>query len=198
MKRAALAVAVALAVACRHEAPPTPTVAAASMDLDTAPAAPASGAVDGSRFALREAWFRVERRAGRRRVDLILSEGRAARLCATSEPEDARHVLLRFPERTGLSPGDLRGDPRPDAPVSAHWEARVDHRWQGRAGSVAVRIETATEGQVTGRVRACFGPGAEGCVAGSFQARLCVTELDLDGPLAGNVRGPTPDGGAAP
>lgn len=196
MKRAAVIVALC-ASACKAAPVAPTTVPAAAMDLAAVPETAVAGTVDGARFALREAWFRIDRRATRARVDVILSEGRATRLCATSEPEHARHVWLRLAGVTQPVPGDLRGAPSPDDAVTAHWETRASGSWQGRPGSVALRIETVSPALITGRVRACFGPGAEGCVAGSFQARACVNELDLDGPLAGNVRGPS-DGGAAP
>lgn len=196
MRRAAL-IAALCASACKAAAVAPTSVPAAAMDLSAVPERAVAGTVDGVRFALREAWFRVERRKGRARVDVILSEGRATRLCATSEPEHARHVWLRLAGVTQLAPGDLRGAPSPDDTISAHWETRASGAWQGRAGSVALRVETVSPALITGRVRACFGPGAEGCVEGSFQARACVTELDLDGPLAGNVRGPS-DGDAGP
>ena len=141
MRRFAL-VAVLCAGACKA-APAAPTsVPAASMDLSTVPETAVAGTVDGARFALREAWFRIDRRASRARVDVILSEGRATRLCATSEPEHARHVWLRLAGVTALAPGDLRGSPSPDEAVSAHWETRASGAWLlilGLAGALQRR-----------------------------------------------------------
>lgn len=190
--------AAALLVACRADAPAVSRVSPAAIDLDAVPTAAVSGAVDGARFTLREAWFRVERREGRARVDLLLSEGRATRLCATSEPEDARHLWVRITDVTALTPGDLRGGPTTSGAVTAHWESRASGHWEGRPGSVALRVEAADGAAVTGRLRACFGPGADGCVSGTFLARRCESELDLDGPLAGNTRRAPEDGGSPP
>jgi hypothetical protein len=190
--------AAALLLACRAVDPVATATPPTAIDLETVPSAAVSGAVDGAPFTLREAWFRVERRAGRAGVDLILSEGRATRLCATSDPEDARHLWVRVADATSLTPGDLRGGPTAAGAVTAHWESRASGRWAGRVGSVALRVESADRSAVTGRLRACFGPGAAGCVSGTFLARSCESELDLDGPLAGNTRRAPEDGGAAP
>jgi hypothetical protein len=168
------------------------------MDLSVAPSAPVSGAVDDAPFTLRDAWFRVEQRPGRERVDLVFSEGRATRLCATSEPEDARHLWVRLAGTALPSIGEFQATPSRDGAVSAHWEARTRGRWQGRPGALRMRLDTVTEDLAVGVLRACFGPGDQGCVAGSFQARRCVTELDPEGPLAGNVRRASRDGGPSP
>ncbi len=190
-------VALALTASCQS-ASVTTNVGADTLDLGLTPAGVVSGDLDGARFTLREAWFRVDRRDPRARVDLVFSEGRATRLCATSDPPHARHILVRFPRAQALAVGTLRGAPTAEAPVSAVFETHASDHWVGRPGSVAVAIDTSTPTLVTGRLRACFGPGAEGCVAGAFQARQCVTELDLDGPLTGNVRPSTDDAGAPP
>ncbi len=194
--RRALVIA-ALSLACQGQSVAT-SVSPDSLDLATAPAALVAGDVDGARFSLREAWFRVDRRQSRARVDLVLSEGRGTRLCANSDPPRARHVLVRFPGAQALSVGVQRGAPGASTPVTASFESHASGRWSGRPGAVAIEVLTATPTLVTGRVRACFGPGSEGCVAGAFQARLCVTELDVDGPLSGNVRPSTDDGGTSP
>ncbi|MFO0644892.1 MAG: hypothetical protein U0326_01560 [Polyangiales bacterium] len=195
MRRFFFGLALAVTASCQS---PTPTtnVGADTLDLGLTPAGAVSGELDGARFTLREAWFRVDRREPRARVDLILSEGRATRLCATSDPPHARHILVRVPRAQSLAVGTLRGAPGAETPVSANFETHASDHWVGRPGSVAIAIDTSTPTLVTGRIRACFGPGAEGCVAGAFQARQCVTELDLDGPLTGNVRPSTDDAGA--
>lgn len=189
--------AAALVASCQG-ASATTNVSPESLDLGVAPASAVSGDVDGARFTLREAWFRVDRREARARVDLILSEGRATRLCAASEPAHARHILVRFPRAQALAVGTLRAAPNAESPVSAMFETHASDHWVGRPGAVAVAIDTVTATLVTGRLRACFGPGGDGCVAGAFQARPCVTELDLDGPLSGNVRPTRDDAGAPP
>lgn len=194
--RRALAIA-SLAIGCEGTTVAT-NVSPDSLDLATAPAGLVAGDVDGARFTLREAWFRVDRRESRARVDLVLSEGRATRLCANSDPPRARHVLVRFPGAQGFTVGVQRGAPGATSPVTASFESHASGRWNGRPGAVAIEVLTATATQITGRMRACFGPGSEGCVAGSFQARLCVTELDVDGPLSGNVRPSSDDGGTSP
>jgi hypothetical protein len=175
-------------LACAQTEPPgrPPARRARDMDVDAIPAAPVHGTVHGEPFQLAEAWYRVVRFHGRERIDLILSEGHATRLCGESDPELARHVWLRFPGITRFAPGVARVDPPAQAPFSVHYEWTVDEKWRGHAGgSAVVALDTVEFDRVTGRVRVCFDDAAQSCVEGGFRASECRNELDVDGPRAG-------------
>lgn len=184
---------------CDHYEPGGPPAqTSAAMNVASIPTAGVSGTLGGQRFVLREAWYRVQRRAGRERIDLVLSEGRATRLCAESDPEGARHVWVRFPRWQRFSAGEYRIDPNSANPaMSVHYEAPREHAWEGRGvASAVVVIDEAAGDTVSGRIRACFGDATRSCVAGSFRAQECRSELDPDGPNAGNIRRrEAPDGG---
>ena len=89
MKRAAVTAGVLVAVAsCGHaQATRAPSERSSSMSVAEIPPSPVSGTLDGQRFAMHEAWYRVQRKAGRERIDIVISEGQHARLCAESVPE---------------------------------------------------------------------------------------------------------------
>lgn len=202
LERVALAASVLGAVAsCGHaEATRPPSETSASMNVAAIPPSPVSGTIDGQRFAMQEAWYRVVRKAGRERIDIIISEGHHARLCAESIPEMARHVWVRFPHWQHFAPGEYRVDPGTDAPLSVHYEVPAEHVWAGRGvASAVVSIESSTSDSVTGRIRACFGDATQSCVTGAFHAVECRNELEPDGPNSGNIRRrATQDAGAEP
>lgn len=187
MSRPLAALLLALAACAKApERPRPPAVLSAAMDLASVPPTAVAGSLRGRPFRTVEAWYRVSRLAGRERVDLIFSEGRAARLCGESTPELARHVWLRVPGVTQLAPGVLRVDPPAASPLSAHYEWAEDEKWRGHGGgAVALSVDEVSPGAVAGRVRVCFADAAQSCVAGSFRAQECRSELDLDGPRAG-------------
>ncbi|MCC6523337.1 MAG: hypothetical protein IT373_11795 [Polyangiaceae bacterium] len=185
----------ALAGCGKSEPVPVPAARAADLDPASVTETDVSGVIDAQRFTVREAWYRVERREGRRRVDVILSEGELGRLCKDEDVTHARHVWLRFNGIDTVAPGTYRGDSDADEDFSAHYEAHEEHGWTGRGGTAAVLIDAppplpegsapgATAEVVSGKLRACFGPGTEGCVAGLFRARRCLTEAELEGPFS--------------
>ncbi len=164
------------------------------MRVDAIPPPPVSGTVDGQPFHLRTAWYRIQRRMGRDRVDLILSEGGRARLCGESTPDRARHVWIRFPSVTALHTGVQRVDAPATNPFSIHFERILDGRWRGHSGGVGVvSVDTVERTTVTGRLRACFDDEGASCVSGTFRAEECQSELDLDSPISGGAsRGTMP------
>lgn len=181
----------------KSEPPIVSSIGAADLDPEAAAEMEVTGVIDGERFTLRDAWFRVEHKEHRHRVDLVLSDGEGARLCSDAEPGKARHVWVRFPGVEKVAPGVYRGDAGdPEATIAGNYEASGEHGWRGRAGAVAIAIDdpgaaaTPDAGVqsvpkvMAGRIRACFGPGQEGCVSGNFRARLCHTEFDLEGPFS--------------
>lgn len=185
---------------CARPAPVRPpAIRSADMQVGAIPPTPVAGTLDGQRFTLREAWYRVVRKAGRERVDLILSEGRATRLCAESDPELSRHVYLRFLQWQRPVAGELRVDPERAGVFSAHYEVPDGRQWRGTAVASAVVVFDAPQGDtVDGRLELCFGDATQSCVKGSFRARECRSELDPDGARAGNLNHPSADAGAAP
>ena len=187
-RASALAVAACVALgACREGAPPSrpPAMRSQAMDLAAVPPTPVAGSLRGRSFRTVEAWYRVVRMPGRERVDLIFSEGRAARLCGESVPELARHVWVRFPGVTQLAVGAVRVDPPAEAPMSLHYEWAEHDKWAGHGGgSAALSVDEVAPGAVAGRVKICFNDAAQSCVTGAFRAQECRNELDLDGPRA--------------
>lgn len=175
---------------CRHEAETRrpPARRSEAMAVALIPPAPVAGRLAGQPFRLRTAWYRVQRRPGRERVDLVLSEGARTRLCSESAPDHARHVWLRFPGVTALRPGEQRLDPPSARPFSVHYERVVGARWRGHGGgSAVVAFDSVQPSAVAGRLEVCFGDAAQSCVAGSFHAAECWSELDLDSPVSGGA-----------
>ncbi|MEI8255001.1 MAG: hypothetical protein WCJ30_04950 [Deltaproteobacteria bacterium] len=183
-------------VGCRWKPEVHQHLAVRSSDMQVAAIPPPSvgGSIDGQAFHLRTAWYRVERRAGRERVDLILSEGTRARLCGDSTPERAREVWLRFPGVTSLQAGVQRVDPPAATPFSIHYERIVDDRWRGHTGGAAVvSLDVVERTTISGRLRACFDDTSASCLSGTFRAEECQSELDLDSPISGGAsRGALP------
>lgn len=168
------------------ERPRPPAVRSQDMEVAAIPPTPVAGSLRGRAFRTVEAWYRVVRMPGRERVDLIFSEGHAARLCGESLPELARHVWVRFPGITQLPVGVARVDPPAAAPFSVHYEWTEREKWRGHGGgSAAIAVEEVVRGTVVGRAKICFGDATQSCVAGSFRAQECRSELDIDGPRSG-------------
>jgi hypothetical protein len=196
----------------------TPSQASSAMNFSTIAPATVTGRIAGRPFTARDIWYRVQRKAGRHRIDLVISEGRQTRLCAESDPEESRHVWVRFPEWQRFVVGEYRVDPSTTLPaptaMSVHYEAPEEqHRFEGnQTASAIVSIDSAVGDTVTGRMRACFGDAEHSCIEGTFRAIECRPELEPDSPNAGNYRRreapsataypqPAPaatDGGAAP
>lgn len=196
MRRLALACLAITALSCREAPPPRGPVreTAASMRAAQIADAPLRGMIGGRPFSLHTAWLRVVRRERVQRVDLVLSEGRPSRLCGAPSPSDSRQVVLRLRGVTALPAGELRvdlGDPRGE--VFA--EVPGEHAVEGLgSGSALLVVEQSAPDETAGRVRACFPDAHGSCVTGSFRARACWDELDLDGPRGARDR--APDGGA--
>jgi hypothetical protein len=183
---ALVVVCAALAGCKRPVARSTPAMRSSAMDLAAIAPTAVAGSLRGSPFRVVEAWYRVERAPGRERVDLILSEGHVGRLCGESVPELSRHVWVRFPRVTELAVGALRVDPPATTPISVHYEWADDGKWTGHGGgSAVVAVDEVAPGAIAGRAKICFDDPARSCVAGSFRARECRSELDLDGPRSG-------------
>lgn len=195
MSRLALAFLALAALSCR-EAPPSRgplRETAASMRAAQIPEAPLRGTLADRPFALQTAWLRVVRRARVQRVDLVLSEGRPSRLCGAPTPSDARQLVLRLRGVTALPAGELRVDGR-DPLREVFAESPGEHAVEGLgSGNALLVIEQTAPDETSGRLRACFPDVHRSCVAGSFRARVCWDELDLDGPRGARDR--APDGG---
>lgn len=198
--RIALLALCAVGFACSHPARPLPPSSRSSeMQVGLIPPTPVAGDLDGRRFVVRDAWYRVQRKAGRERIDLTLSEGRVTRLCAESDPEASRHVWLRFPQWQRFSAGEYRIDPGRTPVFTAHYEAPDGRPWKGTSEASAVLVLSPQEGDtVEGRIELCFADPTRSCVHGTFRARECRSELDPDGPSAGNLAHPPADGGPTP
>ncbi len=196
--RTFILVALCLALgACTRGATRTkpPTMRSRDMNLAAVPPTALAGVLRGRAFHTVEAWYRVVRTPGRERIDVIFSEGRVARLCGESVPELSRHVWVRLPGITRFSVGTTRVDPPAETPLSVHYEWAENEKWTGHGGGSAVlTIDSVAPSVVAGRAKICFGDTTQSCVEGSFRARECRSELDLDGPRAGARQGE----GAAP
>ncbi len=190
MKRA-LATALVLSVGCREPEAHTyaPRERAESMTPESLARSPVSGHLGGRPFTQRTAWYRVVRRPGHARLDLVVSEGTPSRLCAVPTPAGARQVLVRYDGTTALTPGPLRADPSPTAPFRVFYERPAEHGFEGVGGASALVVIDAIEANViVGRLRACFPDATGSCVGGAFRAEECRDELDFDGPRGGRTR----------
>lgn len=190
MKRA-LILAIVLFAGCREPDARTyaPRERAESMMPESVARSPVSGHLAGTPFTMRSAWYRVVRRPGHARLDLVVSEGAPSRLCARPTPADARQVVVRHEGTTALTPGPLRADPSPSAPFRVFYEHPGEHGFEGVGGASALVVIDAIEANVLlGRLRACFPDATGSCVGGAFRAEECRDELDFDGPRGGRTR----------
>ena len=147
---------------------------------DSIPDRPPSGKIAGTAFRFREARWRVDRRPGRERFEVWLSEARLPR-CGLPGHDRGRRVWFRIPQKTDPETGEWRVDPgQRNAPISVHYEVPEEHRWTGRQGGAALlRIDRVADlGEIFGRVDVCFDDGLRSCVAGRFRATPCVSRVD--------------------
>lgn len=168
---------------CDREAPPPRarlTRRAAQLDPDAIADRPPTGTLGETPFRFREARWKIDRRPGRERLEIWLSEEELPR-CGLPGHDLGRRLWFRIPRVTELRPGTWRVDPgQRRAPMSIHYELQEGHRWIGRAGGAAVlRIDAVGElGEIQGRTHVCFDDGWPSCVQGRFRAMPCVSRVD--------------------
>lgn len=150
------------------------------IDLEAVPNRAVSGKLAGARFQVRDARWRVDRRPGRERFEVWLSEHRLPR-CGLPGHDTGNRVWLRVPRMTDPRVGEWRAEPRQRrGPMSVHYELLENRRWSGKEGGAAVlRLDRVAElGEVHGRVHVCFDDGGPSCVLGRFRATPCVSRAD--------------------
>jgi len=146
-----------------------------------------AGTLRGEAFEVVDVGFRPNRMVRRERFDLFLSDVEIDR-CGLPLATGGIRVWLRFPGTSNLEEGEFRIDPDTGEPAfSVSYEYLDDGQWRGVSGGAAlVVVEALGRRSVRGRLHACFDDGLGSCVKGSFRARECIAELDVDDPVMGS------------
>lgn len=172
----------ALALGCGRtsEAAPLSEPRPAPTSADAIPAGPVAGKIAGRPFALKAARYSMDTRPGHEQVDVVVTEGATGDPCGDLGPAHATSVWLRW-RGVGLPPaGTTRISPGEPGPWQVHYERWADGRWvgNGHASALIALRAPRVDRQLEGDVSACFGDGADSCVAGSFVARDCPIRID--------------------
>jgi hypothetical protein len=161
---------------------------AATKKLADVPTTSLAGTLRGKPFKLADARVRIETRAGRERVDVYLSETPIER-CGLPLARHGRRVWLRLPGQPVLDGAELRVEAGKPGPFEPHYEVELDDKWLGHGGGAALlSLKAEGFGRYAGQLWACFDDGLDSCVAGSFQAAACRSELDVDDSVWGAAR----------
>lgn len=169
------------AAGCDGSPPPTPT-GTAQPAHDTAaaiPNQPLAGALRSRPFAARDARYRVDRRPGHEKLDILLSDATAEHPCGDLHPAEPARIWLRRPGAEPAGSVEVRIDAEGEGEWTAHYQLRQEGRWvgNGRAGAV-LRLDIPDGGySLTGALSVCFADGAESCAAGTFTAHRCPSEV---------------------
>lgn len=178
MSRAIAAAGLCLCViACDAEPADAPMPDPAHARIDEAGEGPVQGRIAGEPWQLSDARFRVERREGRERVDLLLWD-RPIERCGLSIEREGTALWLRFLGRIELEPGELaRG--ADGGPFEVHYEVPHERGFTSvHRGVGEVRIDAVEERSVRGRLRVCFADPEQSCVGGTFDAAPCWSRID--------------------
>jgi hypothetical protein len=137
------------------------------------------GEIAGRSFTLRDARFRIVQGPNRTRVDLLFSDRRIEHCGLPIDRPRHTFVWARVADRTTLAPERLeqRGDD--DDPIELHYERpRAGELVTSHRAVASVEIERVDAQAIAGQLRACFADVHESCVAGTFEARPCVSRID--------------------
>ncbi len=145
------------------------------------PVSKVSGTLATQRFELKDARFKIDRRAGYERIDLELSGSAAKEKCGALEDSGSPAVWIRFPGVSKLEPGELRRQPGKPASFEVHMKVRRDGQWFGNGDSAALLVVEIFEPGVAlnGVLSVCFGDPDKSCVSGTFVAASCPDMLDV-------------------
>ncbi len=161
---------------------------AADKQLEDIPTTAVSGTVAGRAFHAADVRVRIITMPGRERVDVLLSET-AIKRCGLPLATEDRRVWLRWPGKPVLDGTAVRSELGAKGPLSAHYELIVDKQWMGHGGGAALlSLQDAGFGKYKGALWVCFDDAQRSCVAGSFEARACRSELDVDDSVWGAAR----------
>jgi hypothetical protein len=182
MRRAILLLAALGVVACRPDTPPPSSVRveAPVSSPDAIPDAPLGGTLLGKPFALRDARYVVDSRAGYQHTDIALSAGAADAPCFPVAPARSPSVWLRLEGPGAIEANDLTIAQDGAGPWSVHYQVFDGERWVGVGqGSALLSIrDVAPDGRVSGGLAVCFADDAKSCVSGSFVAVSCPPTID--------------------
>lgn len=159
---------------------PTRTVTPKHESPSAIPATPVRGTLHGEPFVARDGRYRIDRRPGYERLDLLLSDAEAGLPCGELRPEAPRRIWLRRPGAEPPETKPIRIRPTPDRGWQAHYQLRRDDRWVGVGDGSALLALNAPDGGTTlrGSLSVCFADETSSCAAGSFVAHYCPAELD--------------------
>ncbi|MBW2525058.1 MAG: hypothetical protein JRI23_12825 [Deltaproteobacteria bacterium] len=164
-------------------APSTAPIGSARPQHDSAaaiPAEPVQGEVGSAPFVVRDARFRIDRRPGHEKVDILLSDAKSDHPCGALTPAEPTRVWLRRRGAGPLASGEIRIPLGADDGWSAHYQLRRDGRWKGSGHAAALlQLDVPDAGfTLQGKLSVCFADADRSCVAGTFRAHQCPDVLD--------------------
>ena len=183
---------------------PTGSAQPAHDSVAAIPTSPLQGKLGATPFVVRDARYRIDRRAGHEHVDILLSDAEAKHPCGALEPAEPPRIWLRRQGADPLASEEIRIAQGQAHRWEAHYQLRQGGRWVAAGdGAALLRLDVPDAGfTVRGALSVCFADGADSCAAGAFVARRCPSDIDRPVRGVGPTESPEAfllrDGGTVP